>query len=72
MKNIDENLSVSTITTIQKEWLTPKELEYEYGFSVSRQAKLRMEGKIPYSKIGKYIRYSRTAINQWLEDARVA
>lgn len=57
--------------TQNKQWLTPLELEEDYGFSKSRQARLRMENKIPYSKIGSYIRYSRTAINQWLEDARV-
>ena len=54
-----------------KEWLTPIELEAEYSFSRSRQARLRMESKIPYSKVGNYIRYSREAINNWLEDARV-
>lgn len=55
-----------------KTWLTPHELEAEYCFSRSRQARLRMEGKIPFSKIGSYIRYSRQAINSWLEDAKVA
>lgn len=54
------------------EWLTPQNLEDYYGFSKSRQARLRMERKIPFSKIGSYIRYSREAINKWLEDARVA
>ena len=58
-------------TTQNKLWLTPNELEAEYSFSKSRQARLRMESKIPYSKIGSYIRYSREAINQWLENARV-
>jgi len=56
----------------QKSWLTPTDVETEYGFSKSRQARLRMERKIPFSKIGNYIRYSREAINQWLENARVA
>ena len=55
----------------QKDWLTPIELETEYSFSKSRQARLRMESKIPYSKIGNYIRYSRVAINNWLEEAKV-
>ena len=59
-------------TTNYNDWLTPQELEENYGFSKSRQARLRMERKIPFSKIGNYIRYSREAINQWLEDARVA
>jgi len=62
---------VVMITTENKAWLTPIELEAEYSFSKSRQARLRMESKIPYSKIGNYIRYSRVAINNWLEEARV-
>ncbi len=58
--------------TLKKDWLTPEELQAEYGFSKSRQAKLRMDRLIPFSKIGSYVRYSREAINQWLEDAKVA
>jgi len=56
---------------IQKQWLTPKELQTEYGFSVSTQAKYRMNRQIPFSKIGKYIRYSREEINEWLNSNRV-
>lgn len=59
------------MTKTQTPWLTPTQLELEYAFSKSRQARLRVEKKIPYSKIGNYIRYSREAINQWLENARV-
>ena len=55
----------------QKQWLTPKELNNEYGFSVSTQAKYRMDRKIPFSKIGKYIRYNRDDINEWLNSNRV-
>lgn len=58
-------------TTMQKEWLTPKDLDDEYQISTSNQAKLRMVRKIPFSKIGKYIRYSRTEINKWLKDHSV-
>jgi len=54
-----------------KQWLTPKELQSEYGFSISTQAKYRMDRKIPFSKIGKYIRYSRVDINEWLDSNRV-
>ena len=57
--------------TFQKQWLTPDDLQQEFAFSKSRQAKLRMERKIPFSKIGSYIRYSRHDINQWLEEAKV-
>jgi len=52
-------------------WYSPQGLENHYGFSKSRQARLRMERKIPFSKVGSYIRYSKEAINQWLENAKV-
>ena len=54
-----------------KEWLDPYELEQEFHFSRSAQAKMRMYGKIPYYKIGKYVRYKRSKINEWLEAAKV-
>ena len=54
--------------TINKLWLTPKELESEYSISVSTQAKWRMDRKIPFSKVGKFIRYNREDINQWLKN----
>lgn len=55
----------------QKEWLTPDGLYQEYGFSKSTQAKMRMKRTIPFSKIGRYIRYSRDEIHKWLEFNRV-
>ena len=55
-----------------KEWLSPLELEEEFGIKVSTQNKMRMRKSIPFSKINsKVIRYSRTKVNQWLEDAEV-
>jgi predicted DNA-binding transcriptional regulator AlpA len=52
-------------------WLTPKDLEKEYSFTKSSQAKMRMlssKKKIPFSKIGtKFIRYDRFEIDKWLE-----
>lgn len=53
---------------ISKQWLTPQELYTEYKFALSTQAKYRMERRIPFSKIGRYIRYNRDDINQWLND----
>lgn len=58
----------------QKRWMSPIDLELEYGFSKSTQAKMRMinsNSTIPFSKIGKYIRYDRVAIDKWLEDHKV-
>ncbi len=55
-----------------KEWLTPDEFAEEFSISKSTQAKYRMAKKIPFSKVGtRYIRYSRAAINKWLEDQQV-
>ena len=58
-----------------KSWLWPVDLEREYGFSRSTQAKMRMvsnRSNIPFSKIGgKYIRYKRDLIDQWLENHQV-
>lgn len=56
------------MTINNKQWLTPTELQEEYGFSKSTQSKYRMDRKIPFSKVGKYIRYNREEINQWLKD----
>lgn len=59
---------------LSKRWLSPLELEIEYGFKKSSQAKMRMtknSTKIPFSKIGKYIRYDRVAIDNWLEEHQV-
>lgn len=64
-----------TINLVQNRWLTPDDLEAEYGFSKSVQAKMRMSSNrstLPYSKIGgKFIRYDRIAIDKWLEEHQV-
>lgn len=59
---------------LTKRWLSPVELETQYGFSLSSQAKMRMitnKSLIPFSKVGKYIRYDRVAIDKWLEEHKV-
>lgn len=55
----------------QKRWFTPKGLEDNYEIKKSTQAKMRMRGKIPFSKIGKFIRYDRLEIDKWLEKNKV-
>ena len=62
------------MTLLEKRWLTPKELQNEFGFSVSSQAKMRMTSNsstIPFSKVGKYIRYDRVEIDRWLENHQI-
>jgi predicted DNA-binding transcriptional regulator AlpA len=56
---------------VKKEWLTPEELEREYGISITAQNRMRMERRIPYSKIGKYVRYKRSDIEEWLETHKI-
>ena len=54
---------METLTT----WLTPTTMEEEYHMSRSTQSKYRMDRKIPFYKIGKYIKYKRTEIDAWIE-----
>ena len=54
-----------------KEWLTPADLQELYSIKISTQNKMRMAKTLPYSKVGKFVRYSRTKINQMFEDAEV-
>lgn len=71
-KNLDDKAKYPQYA---KRWLNPLELAQEYGFSVSTQSKMRMlsnSSSIPFSKIGgKYIRYDRLLIDDWLEDHQV-
>ena len=62
---------MDAVMKIQKEWLDPNELEAEFGILKSTQSKMRMAKKLPYHKIGKYIRYHRPDINQLLMEAKV-
>jgi len=67
-------MMTESIKTVNKRWLSPSDLEVEFGFSKSTQAKMRMVSScstIPFSKIGKYIRYDRVAIDKWLEEHQV-
>jgi DNA-binding Xre family transcriptional regulator len=68
MKNNENNSS------LKKRWLSPNDLEKEYGFSKSTQAKMRMStnsSNIPFSKIGGYVRYDRILVDKWLSEHQV-
>jgi len=57
---------------IAKQWLNPKEVFNEYGFSVSTLAKWRMSNlHLPYSKMGKYVKYKRCDIEAFLNENRI-
>ena len=54
------------------EWLNPQGVENEYNFSVSTLAKWRMQKiNLPFSKMGKYIRYKRSDIEAFIESNKV-
>jgi len=62
-------LKESISQPIQKEWLNPKNVEDEYSMSVSTLAKWRMKNiNLPYSKVGKYIKYKRADIEAFLNN----
>lgn len=73
--NLEESSFAELYAKLTKRWLTPYDLEKEYGFSKSTQSKMRMQSSsstIPFSKVGgKYIRYDRVAIDKWLEEHKV-
>jgi hypothetical protein len=55
----------------KKRWLSPAELEKEYSLTKSTQAKMRMGGKLPYSKIGALVRYDREEIDKLWEKSKI-
>jgi len=57
--------------TTEKRWLSPNDLLEEFGFSLANQAKLRSHRKIPFSKMGHYIKYDRFELNQWFESNKI-
>ena len=60
--------TVAEIEVIRKNWLSPLNVYNEYGLSVSTLAKWRMKNKnLPFSKIGKYVKYRRIDIENFLE-----
>ena len=55
-----------------KEWLNPRETSKEFGFSTSTLAKWRMDNlNLPFSKMGKYIRYKRSDIEAFIESNKI-
>ena len=55
-----------------KEWLNPQDVSKEFGFSISTLAKWRMDNlNLPFSKMGKYIKYQRSDIEAFLDSNKV-
>jgi len=57
---------------IKNEWMNPQQTSKEYGFSISTLAKWRMDNvNIPFSRIGKYIKYKRSDVEAFIVSSRV-
>ena len=65
------NITAEETQHKQNRFMTPKQLEDEYGFSEANQGQMRMKKRIPYVKVGGYVRYDRTEIDKWLEQNAV-
>lgn len=59
------------VMSAPKRWLRPDDLAEEFSISTNTQAQMRREGRLPYSKRGKFIFYDRFKIDAWLEDAEM-
>ncbi len=62
---------IDAVMKSQKQWLNADELEAEYGILKSTAAKMRAAKTLPYSKVGKYVRYKRSDIDKLFESAKV-
>jgi len=71
VEELQQLMAAAIKDMVKKEWLTPDELQEEYGISIHAQNRMRMERRIPYSKVGKFIRYKRSEIEKWLEDHKI-
>ena len=56
---------------VEKRWISVNGFEEEFEVSASTQNKMRMSGKLPYSKLGKKVFYDRIKIDKMFEDAKV-
>ncbi len=60
------------MSIIDKIWISPKELELIFGISCSTQAKMRIYKKIPFSKLGRFVRYDQRKINELFEQHEIS
>lgn len=61
------------INLSNRDYLNPKQLESEFGFTIGMQNQMRMrknQGQahsLPFIKVGKLILYKRSEIEAWLD-----
>ena len=53
--------------TTDKRWLSIEDVVPQFGLSISTQQRMRQDGTLPYSKIGRVIRYDRLKIDAMFE-----
>ena len=69
LESLEKIITMLTNFKAQNRWLSPEDLEREYGLKEATMSKYRMRRDIPFSKVGsKIIRYDRQKIDEWLED----
>ena len=56
---------------LKNKWLRPQDIEEQLGWSRSRQARLRCDGKLSYHKFGSFVYYDTEYIHKLIEDGRV-
>lgn len=59
-------------TSVQQRWLTEKEVSQMTGISLSSLRKYRIRGvHLPYSKVGKSVRYAIADVVSFMDAHRV-
>ncbi len=56
---------------MNKDWLTGEDVLAEYGFTARYMQRLRSERRLPFSKVGKVIRYNRSDLEKLLAANRI-
>jgi hypothetical protein len=56
---------------MNNKWVTPKQLEEMFAIKQKTQAKKRIRGELPYSKLGGFVYYDLEKIYALLEDHAV-
>ena len=64
-------MNTKDIEPLLNRWLTIEDVEREYGFNRNTQNRMRRLKLIPFSKIGKQVRYDRLELDKLLEDNKV-
>jgi len=63
--------AIKTYEPLKELWMRPEELEKELGITISAQTRMRAERKIPFYKIGKFIKYNKQEISEWIKSHKV-